>query len=64
VLRALLGQDAPGVLGWLAREAERSARALREWPDELSPATEFWAARAEGSARSLARMASQAARER
>lgn len=64
VLRALLGQDAAGVLGWLGREAERRERALREWGSALAPVTGFWAERAAGSAGALARMASQAARER
>jgi len=45
-LRALLGQDAAGVLGWLAAEARSQAASLVMLP----PITQWWAARARGGA--------------
>jgi TorA maturation chaperone TorD len=54
VLRALLEQDAGGVLDWLRRELLRQAAALRTAPRALAPANGWWAARAEASAGALA----------
>jgi hypothetical protein len=53
VLRALLAQDAPGTLRWLAGEAERWTERHRRLTDELAPVPDFWAVRAERTGRLL-----------
>jgi len=55
-LRALLGQDAPAVLGWLAAEARSQAAALPALP----PITAWWAARAGVGATWLSELAALA----
>jgi hypothetical protein len=59
VLRGLIGQDAPGVLDWLASEAERQATSHRGWPAELHAVSGFWATRAESASAALSRLASE-----
>jgi hypothetical protein len=56
-LRALLGQDAGEVMGWLAGEARRQAAAYGVW----SELARWWQARAEAGARWLAGLARDAA---
>ena len=55
-LRALLAQDPPGVLGWLADESRAQARNL----PALAPITSWWAARAQASASWLDELAASA----
>jgi hypothetical protein len=62
-LRALLAQDAPGVLRWLAEEAESWADRHRRREAALAPVSEFWAARAERSAVLLMELSAAAERE-
>ncbi len=57
VLAALLGQDGPATLAWLAGRARTWAAAHRALPAELEPARAFWSARAAASARLLRRLA-------
>ncbi len=51
VLRALLAQDAGGVMAWLAGEAHRQAAELERVP--LPPLSTWWAARARATAAAL-----------
>lgn len=51
VMKALLAQDAGPTLGWLADEARRWAHIHRSMPVELGIVRDFWAGRAEVSAR-------------
>jgi TorA maturation chaperone TorD len=53
VLSALLSQDGPAVLAWLARLARAWAEAHRRQPALLEPVSSFWSARADASARLL-----------
>lgn len=55
-LEALLAQDPPGVLGWLAEECRRQAQMHRSQPDAWRPVTEAWAVRAEATAQLLTRL--------
>ena len=57
VLRALLGQDAPATLRWLAGEAGRQAGLNRAARSEFVPVMEFWATRAERTADLLSELA-------
>lgn len=60
VLGALLSQDAPATLAWLAAEAGRQAEALSALPPALDPVAAFWSARARTSAERLAALANEA----
>jgi TorA maturation chaperone TorD len=60
VLRALLGQDAPATLRWLAGEAGRWADVHRAAAAPFAPVTEQWAARAERTAALLAELSRSA----
>jgi len=64
VLGALLGQDAPAVLGWLAGEASRQAATRRRRGGEGRRIAAFWVERAERTADRLAAAARQAVAER
>lgn len=57
VLRALLGQDGPATLGWLAAEARRQAGLHRGLPAPFAPVAAFWADRAEATATLLGELA-------
>ncbi len=63
VLRALLAQEAPGTLRWLAGEAEVSIDRHRRAPRALAPVTDFWAARAERTAALLTELAATTEKE-
>jgi hypothetical protein len=56
-LRAMLEQDPAATLGWLSREAGRSARRHAARHD---PASQWWAARAAGTALLLQSLGEQA----
>lgn len=61
-LRALLGQDPPGVLAWLAGEARRVARrAWDPWAGVAGPTPAFWLGRAQAGADLLDALATEAA---
>lgn len=61
-LGALLSQDGPATLAWLARLADSWARAHRQLPAVLDPVKESWAGRAAAAAELLRELAkSQAA---
>ena len=60
-LRALLGQDAPGMLGWLAAEAGEWGRRHGESAGRFGPVTGFWVERAKASAALLVDLAEEAA---
>jgi TorA maturation chaperone TorD len=57
VLRALLGQDGPATLGWLAAEARRQAGLHRGLPAPFVRLAAFWTARAEAAATLLGELA-------
>jgi len=59
-LEALLAQDGPAVLDWLAGEARRQAALYRSLTPAWRPVAEHWASRAEATAVSLARLAEEA----
>ena len=59
-LNALLAQDGPAVLHWLAGEARRQAALHRSRTPAWRPVTEHWASRAEATAQRLARLAKEA----
>jgi TorA maturation chaperone TorD len=63
VLRALLAQNAPGTLRWLAGMAEISTDRHRRAPRALAPVTDFWASRAERTAALLTELALETERE-
>lgn len=63
VLRALLAQEAPVTLRWLAREAEISIDRHRRAPHALAPVTDVWAARAEQTAALLTDLALETEKE-
>ena len=60
VLRALLEQDAPRVLAWLAREADAASEVHRRRNAALAPVSDFWAARAAKAAALLTELAAAA----
>lgn len=62
-LRALLGQDAEGMLGWLASEAEGWATRHRRHGDALAPVGDVWAERAERAASLLRELAETTTKE-
>lgn len=62
-LRALLAQDAAGVLRWLAEEAENWVDRHRRTEAALATVSEYWAARAERSAALLVELSAAAGRE-
>ena len=62
VLKALLSQDGPRVLGQLAEVAASSSAAYGRLPAALQPVVEHWRRRATASADSLAELAADAAR--
>jgi hypothetical protein len=53
ILKALLGQDAPGILNWLAQEASRRAERHRRRLEPLGAVAAMWEERAMASARLL-----------
>lgn len=55
-LEVLMAQDAKGVLGWLALEADRWSTRHRQLPEVFAPVAEMWAARAERTAALLAEL--------
>jgi hypothetical protein len=57
VLGALLGQDGPATLAWLARLATSWADGQRGLPAVVAPVTRFWSERAARSAGLLSRLA-------
>ena len=59
-IEALLTQDAPAVLDWLAGEARRQAALHRSLTPSWRPVAEHWASRAEATAVGLARLAEEA----
>lgn len=63
VLEALLGQDAPACLHWLAREAARWTDRHRRMPEAFAPVAGIWAARADRAAGLLVELARTAERE-
>jgi hypothetical protein len=60
VLGALLSQDAPATLAWLAAEAGRQAEMLSALPPALGTVRDFWSARARTSAVRLAALGEDA----
>jgi hypothetical protein len=63
VLRTLLGQDAAGLLGWLAAEATRQAEGHREDADVYGETALWWEARARATSALLEELWQQAAKE-
>lgn len=63
VLRALLGQDAPGTLRWLAREATHWSARHRRLAPAFRPVGQIWADRADRAAALLEELAETAATE-
>ncbi|HSG12366.1 MAG TPA: hypothetical protein VLA22_00690, partial [Gaiellaceae bacterium] len=63
VLRALLGQDAPGTLRWLAREATGWSARHRRLAPAFRPVGQIWADRADRAAALLEELAETAATE-
>ena len=59
-LRSLMGQDAAGTLSWLAREAEDWRALHRRRRAAHGAVAEWWAARAEASAKLLRELAAEA----
>lgn len=59
-LAALIGQDPPAVLGWLADEAARAAASAAALAGPLAAIGAFWAHRARGTRGRLARLAREA----
>ncbi|MCB1054104.1 MAG: molecular chaperone TorD family protein [Acidobacteria bacterium] len=58
VLQALLGQDAAGMLGWLAKEATRQGKVLIERTEEMRlPVPAHWPARVEATGKLLRNLA-------
>ncbi len=53
VLKALMGQDACGVLAWLSEEASRQSARHDARRDAFGPVAEWWAARASATAKLL-----------
>jgi TorA maturation chaperone TorD len=53
VLKALIGQDACGVLAWLSEEASRQAASHDVRRDAFGPVAEWWAARASATEKLL-----------
>lgn len=60
VLRALLAQDAPATLGWLAAEARRAGARYAEADEVVRFVTTFWRERADAAAALLAEARSAA----
>jgi TorA maturation chaperone TorD len=60
VLRALLSQDGPGTLEWLAGQARASAKLHRRLPRALARTSAFWAGRADRTATLLFELATEA----
>jgi hypothetical protein len=59
-LKSLLGQDAAGVLGWLAEEASAWARRHRARGEALGAVAGWWESRAASSAALLRELAAEA----